>query len=111
MILKLIQFKMASCVVCVCNNNICDHPKFLYVQVVDHLMAGIENVIGMHGRNDFRVSLALPFMPLEALKNHIPWQIGLFSNRANRCDTSSNADTGFITLTGNTVCLLQCLLW
>ena len=36
-----------------------NHPELLYMQVTDHLMAGIEDVVGMRGRNHIRVSLAL----------------------------------------------------
>ena len=38
-----------------------NHPELLYMQVTDHLMAGIEDVVGMRGRNHIRVSLALFF--------------------------------------------------
>lgn len=38
-----------------------NHPELLYMQVMDHLMAGIENVVGMQGQNHIRVSLALCF--------------------------------------------------
>ena len=38
-----------------------NHPELLYTQVTDHLMAGIEDVVGMRGRNHIRVSLALCF--------------------------------------------------
>ena len=38
-----------------------NHPELLYMQVTDHLMAGIEDVVGMRGRNHIRVSLALCF--------------------------------------------------
>ena len=38
-----------------------NYPELLYMQVMDHLMAGIENVVGMQGQNHIRVSLALCF--------------------------------------------------
>ena len=38
-----------------------NHPELLYMQVTDHLMAGIEDVVGMRGRNHIRVSLAMCF--------------------------------------------------
>ena len=38
-----------------------NHPELLYMQVTDHLMAGIEDVVGMRGQNHTRVSLAMCF--------------------------------------------------